>query len=560
VFSPAAALPMKVAGTSAVEGAGVNRLRTLRVGARLAGSFAVLAVVLVGVVLSGMAGYRIEQREAARVATALELTHHVMEAKFRTADFAGWQTGYAFDITRGVPGADQDTQGQRAEFLASTAAFRAEVKAVLSYPLTPPERALLADASTEFDAFMAVDRQIIGSYRQHGAAATRKANDLASGESLDHFGKLAQDVSKVADSVVGRGATAAVAATAAASTGKRVMVLAGVLGLLLAALFAILITMSVTGPLRALDRRLAGIAGGGGDLTTRLPETGGDELTGVSRSFNQFVGSLQTLIRDVASSASSLSAAATELVTVGGTLSHSAEQTSSQAELVSAAADGVGTNLRTVAAGAEEMGASIREIAQNAAEAARIGATAVTTAQATNATIGKLGRSSKEIGGVLTVITTIAEQTNLLALNATIEAARAGEAGKGFAVVASEVKELAQETANATETIRQRIGTIQADTTEAVTAIDTITTVIGQISDYTSSIAGAVEEQTATTNEMARSVATASGTSERISGTIDGVAAAAATTSTAAAASQTAAGTLTQLSDQLTGLVRQFRT
>ena len=128
----------------------------------------------------------------------------------------------------------------------------------------------------------------------------------------------------------------------------------------------------------------------------------------------------------------------------------------------------------------------------------------------TNETVKKLGESSQEIGNVIKVITSIAQQTNLLALNATIEAARAGEAGKGFAVVANEVKELAKQTAKATEDIGQKIDAIQGDTKGAVKAIEEIGTIINQINDISNSIASAVEEQTVTTNEIGRSVTEAS--------------------------------------------------
>ena len=142
-------------------------------------------------------------------------------------------------------------------------------------------------------------------------------------------------------------------------------------------------------------------------------------------------------------------------------------------------------------------------------------------------TISKLGQSSAEIGQVIKVITSIAQQTNLLALNATIEAARAGEAGKGFAVVANEVKELAKETAKATEDISRKIEAIQGDTNGAVSAISQISQVIGQISDIQTTIASAIEEQSATTNEIGRTLAEAAKGSTDISKNIGGVAEAA---------------------------------
>jgi methyl-accepting chemotaxis protein len=180
-------------------------------------------------------------------------------------------------------------------------------------------------------------------------------------------------------------------------------------------------------------------------------------------------------------------------------------------------------------------------------------------ADTANSTVAKLGESSAEIGKVIKVITSIAQQTNLLALNATIEAARAGEAGKGFAVVANEVKELAKETAKATEDISQKIEAIQGDTRGAVEAIEQISTIIAQINDIQSSIASAVEEQTATTNEIARNVSEAARGSGEIAENITGVAAAAQGTAKGAEETQRAAGELSQMAGDLQQLVDRFQ-
>jgi methyl-accepting chemotaxis protein len=215
--------------------------------------------------------------------------------------------------------------------------------------------------------------------------------------------------------------------------------------------------------------------------------------------------------------------------------------------------------VQTVAASSEQMTASISEIARNATDAAQVAGQAVNSAEGAGTTMSALGRSSEEIGNVIKVITSIAEQTNLLALNATIEAARAGEAGKGFAVVASEVKDLAQETAKATDEIGQRIVGIQGDIGNAVSAITDISAVIARIDQFQTTIAAAVEQQTATTQEIGRNIAEAATGAADIARNISGVATAAETTTEGVTQSQVATAEVARMSTELQQLASQFQ-
>jgi len=266
---------------------------------------------------------------------------------------------------------------------------------------------------------------------------------------------------------------------------------------------------------------------------------------------------LKVTINTVSQNAQALASSSEELTAVSQQMSSNSEETAAQSNVVAAASEQVSRNVATVATSAEEMSASAKEIAKNATEAAKVATQAVKVASDTNKTVAKLGESSIEIGKVIKVITSIAQQTNLLALNATIEAARAGEAGKGFAVVANEVKELAKQTATATEDISGKIEAIQNDTKAAVTAIDQIGKIINQINDIQNTIASAVEEQTATTNEIARNAGEAAKGSTEISKNIANVSAAAKNTTQGANNTLTAATELSKLAAELKRVVEQ---
>lgn len=296
-----------------------------------------------------------------------------------------------------------------------------------------------------------------------------------------------------------------------------------------------------------------------GDLTREITVQGDDAVGRLGTGLATFFRSLRGSIANIALTAETVSAASSQVTGATRRLDAAAGGTSAQATVVATAADEVSRNIQTVAVGTEEMSSSIREIARSSAEAAQVAAQAVKVAERTNATVGKLGDSSTEIGKVIKVITSIAQQTNLLALNATIEAARAGEAGKGFAVVANEVKELAKETARATEEIGRKIEAIQTDTVDAVTAIREISEIIAQINAIQITIAGAVEEQTATTGEMSRNITEASRGAQEIAHNIQGVARTAQGTTEDAGQSQSAANELARAAEQLQELVERFK-
>jgi len=283
------------------------------------------------------------------------------------------------------------------------------------------------------------------------------------------------------------------------------------------------------------------------------------EFRQVIEGINKTLDEVTEPLKAASQSATAVATSSEELMAVSHQMAGNAEETATQANVVSAASEQVSKNVSSVASASEQMQASIREIAKHANESARVAKNAVNVAHSTNETVRKLGESSQEIGNVIKVITSIAQQTNLLALNATIEAARAGEAGKGFAVVANEVKELAKQTAKATEESGRKIEAIQGDTKGAVTAIEEIGSIINQINDISNSIASAVEEQTVTTSEIGRSVAEAAKGVGDIAKNIGGVAVAAKDTTQGANETQKASQELSQMAARLQMVIAKFK-
>ncbi len=314
------------------------------------------------------------------------------------------------------------------------------------------------------------------------------------------------------------------------SAQRKSMIIQVILFTLTSALLSIFMAGFIRKPILRVSAMLQDIAQGKGDLTRRLDASSKDEMGILSKWFNLFVERIQLIIKELKENANVLAASTEELSAATTQISASTEEMSSQSKTVSESAqdasgsvkditsstDQMSSSINMVATAVEETSTSIREVAQSSLKLSQIASTANEQTRSSRAKMESLGLAAQEIGKVIEVISDIADQTNLLALNATIEAASAGEAGKGFAVVAKEVKELAKQTAQATEEIRSKIQGIQNNTTDSISAIGQISTIMEQLDTFSQTVASAVEEQSVTTNEIARNVSEAGRTSSEI--------------------------------------------
>ena len=346
-----------------------------------------------------------------------------------------------------------------------------------------------------------------------------------------------------------------------------------------------LVMRSITAPLNHLAAQSLKVAQG--DYTVIISYKVKDPIGHLADSMNIMIERTKAMLAEITAATQTLAASSSELSAISGqmttgagqtaamasTVNTSAEEVSESMNSVSAAMEQATNNMSTVAAAAEEMSATIQEIAQNSERARATTSSAVDKARETSGKVNELGLAAKEITTVTATIAAISSQTNLLALNATIEAARAGEAGRGFAVVANEIKELAQQTARATEDIREKITDVQDVTTQTVLEITDIAGLIHEMNDIIGTIATAVEEQSVTTRDIAEnvgqasmgiteineSIASSSAMTKSISSDISQVRMASDDMSVSSRTVQESSTELSQLAERLADLVSRFK-
>jgi methyl-accepting chemotaxis protein len=303
------------------------------------------------------------------------------------------------------------------------------------------------------------------------------------------------------------------------------IVLLALLAASLATFLGVVVSRSIEKPLIAAVSHLDQVAGGdlSHDVQREYLERG-DEIGLLNKAMQTMSASLREVVTGITGGIQVISSSSAELSANSAQMSEGSHRASGNAHSVAAAAEQMTSNVMSVAAGmeqtstnlasvasaTEQMTATIGEIAGNSEKARRITEEATRQAARISEQMNQLGAAAQQIGKVTETITEISSQTNLLALNATIEAARAGSAGKGFAVVANEIKELAQQTAAATEDIKGRIAGVQSSTAAGIAEIGKVSQVIHDVSEIVSSIAAAIEEQSTVTKDIARNIAEAS--------------------------------------------------
>ncbi len=426
-------------------------------------------------------------------------------------------------------------------------------EATAKLAVSPDIQKLTEELKPMFDKYIAMAKDL-GDKAVRGDHAAVLAALPAFTEQFESMEQPQEDGSELIEKA-GQVASANVAS--ASRNGQLIMLIMSIVAVIILLFAANRVTASIVTPLSETVRVMDAVADGNLDARTNLRTD--DELGQLGKSVNRAVDSLSRTLSGIARNATAVGQASEQLTNVSAELSNNAHETSTRSQQVSAAAEQVDASVRLVASSSQQVSASIREVTQNTNEAVSVASSAVRVAGEANTTIRQLGESSEQIDNVVRVISSIAEQTNILALNAEIEAARAGEAGKGFSVVANEVKDLAKETARATEDIARKVSAIRSDSRAAVQAISEITQIIDRISGTQTNIASSMQEQNSGVGEITRSMGEASRGTAEIANNITAVASMAERGAYGAQETQRAASELSARAAELQQLVSAFR-
>lgn len=491
----------------------MNMLRNMKIGRRLGIGFGVIVVLLLGMTATALI-------QLASLNTMLDdaakETQKSLLAAGVSADVRDISNLIAAIILH-------SEKTQKDEFMRNLATVRERYKKRMdelkAEAKTQAGKDLLGKVEQSLTDAREVNNKIIDlSMNGKDAEAIKLFSDQASALSEKIF-KAAADVQEWRQQ---RLSEINVQGDAIYSSARWILAAGGATAVILAILFGVVLTKGIVGPIRQGVGFAAAIAAG--DMTQSLHIDQKDEIGQLASALNEAATNMRAVVGDINHGVHTLASSSTELSAIsnemaGGvrnmsqkasTVAAAAEESSANTASVAAGMEQMTTNLTSVASATEEMSATIGEIASNSEKARAISTDATHQAEAVSTIMKELGRAAQEIGQVTETITSISAQTNLLALNATIEAARAGAAGKGFAVVANEIKELAQQTAAATEDIKAKISNIQLSTGSAIGDIEKIAQIIRQVGEIVATIAAAIEEQSVVTRDVASNIAQAS--------------------------------------------------